>query len=73
MMNDSYEVKGGHPSSQCNHPYIRKGYYLGESPDAYVCMRCGEQRMPEHWEAFERRRMPPAGLLNVSDATHWRW
>ncbi|MDQ0980276.1 hypothetical protein QFZ45_003454 [Pseudomonas synxantha] len=69
MMTESYEVNGGYPSSQCPHPYIRKGYYLGLSPDVYVCMRCGEQRRREHWEAFERRRMPPAGLLNVSDAT----
>lgn len=68
-MTESYEVDGRYPLRQCSHPYIRKGYYLGLSPDVYVCMRCGAQRRPEHWEDFERRRMPPAGLLNVSDAT----
>ncbi|WP_164485568.1 hypothetical protein [Pseudomonas sp. R5-89-07] len=48
----------------CDHPYIRKGYYLGLDPEVYVCVRCGEQRRPERWDDFARRRMPPKGPLN---------
>lgn len=54
----------GYRPVACEHPYIRKGYYLGLEPDVYVCMRCGEQREPERWDDFARRRMPPRGLLN---------
>lgn len=54
-------------AGRCNHPYIRKGYYLGLDPDVYVCMGCGEQRKPQQWEDFERRRKQPAGLLNGRD------
>lgn len=56
-----------HALGKCNHHYIRKGYYLGLSPDVYVCMCCGEQRNPEQWEDFEARRTPPAGMLNGAE------
>ena len=48
----------------CKHSFIRKGYYLGLGSDVYVCMSCQEVREPDRWEDFERRRRPPAGLLN---------
>lgn len=54
-------------SKKCDHPYIRKGYYLGLNPEEYVCVYCGEHRMPEQWDDFERRRMPPAGMLNATE------
>jgi hypothetical protein len=50
--------------TDCSHPFIRKGYYLGLPGDDFVCMRCGEQRPAERWEDFEWRRTPPRGLLN---------
>lgn len=31
-------------TTQCIHPYIRKGYYVGIPRDVYVCVICGEQR-----------------------------
>jgi hypothetical protein len=52
--------------SHCQHPYIRKGYYLGLPKDIYVCMSCGEQRSAQSWEDFELRRAPPKGLFNQS-------
>lgn len=58
---------GEHALGKCNHPYIRKGYYLGLSPDVYVCMWCGELRKPEQWKDFESRRTPPAGMLNGAE------
>jgi hypothetical protein len=45
----------------CAHHFIRKGYYLGLEPDLYVCVVCGEKRLPQHWEQFERRRAPSNG------------
>jgi hypothetical protein len=47
----------------CAHPFIRKGYYLGLEPDLYVCVACGEKRLPQHWEQFERRRVPSQGMF----------
>lgn len=63
-MDNEPQVNGGSTSYACHHSYIRKGYYLGLSPDVYICVSCGEQRKPEHWEDFETRRTPPAGLFN---------
>lgn len=37
---------------------------MGLSPDIYVCVSCGEEREADRWEDFERRRRPPAGMLN---------
>lgn len=55
---------GTRPVGKCLHFYIRKGYYLGLSPDRYVCESCGEEREANRWEDFECRRRPPAGMLN---------
>lgn len=51
-------------TTNCTHPYIRKGYYLGLQAGVFVCVTCGEQRPAAHWDKFELRRAPPRGLLN---------
>lgn len=62
VMNKSDEV--ARAVHKCDHPYIRKGYYLGLDPEEYVCMCCEEQLKPEQWEDFASRLTPPAGMLN---------
>ena len=47
----------------CAHHVIRKGYCLGLEADLYICVACGEKRLPQHWEHFELRRAPPHGML----------
>jgi len=61
-----YSKSGVKTSKKCDHPYTRKGYYLDLNPEEYVCVYCGEQRRPEQWDNFERRRTPPAGMLNAT-------
>ena len=68
VMNKSDSV--AHAVHKCDHPYIRKGYYLGLDSEEYVCICCGEQRKPEQWDDFESRRTPLAGMLKGSKR-HW--
>ena len=45
-------------SPQCNHPCIRKAYYLGLPGEGYVCVSCYEYREQEEWEDFVNRSEP---------------
>lgn len=58
LIDDEVSMPSKNASPQCNHPCIRKAYYLGLPGEGYVCVACYEYREQEEWEDFVSRSEP---------------
>jgi hypothetical protein len=51
MLNDRAHLS---EMSDCTHPLVRKGYYLGIDTEEWICVNCGKRGETRDWPEHER-------------------